>query len=351
MAQVKIPTIKLNNGADMPVLGYGTWLGISEKAQAAGDAKEAFSFDFDVSDAPKMVEALSYAIDIGYRHIDTAHLYRMEPEVGQIINQKIKQGVVKREELFVTTKVWHHFHREADVEVSVRGSLRRLNLDYVDLILMHWPMSISQTGVDEKIDYLETWRGFESVLKKGLVKAIGVSNFNLEQMKRLLANCKVPPASNQIEINLNLGQPELVEYCQSKGVVVVAYSPFGTMVPSRAAPNSPEPKLNNPTMVAIAKKYNKTVTQVTLRYLYQRGIVSIPKTITKSRVLENASIFDFELDQGDVATIAKFDNGYRTVRPIFWQNYLNYPFDKVPEKAEIPKSLMVWKNGINLDID
>ncbi|KAJ8707013.1 hypothetical protein PYW08_011147 [Mythimna loreyi] len=339
MARVNIPTFKLNNGREIPALGYGTWLGVDEK------------FDFSTAGIPKMIEALSYAIDIGYRLVDTAHVYRVEPEVGQVINKKIKEGVVKREELFVTTKVWQHFHREADVEVSVRGSLRRLNLDYIDLVLMHWPMSISQDGVDEKIDYLETWRGFESVLSKGLVKSIGVSNFNVQQMDRLLKNCKVPPATNQIEINLNLGQKELVDFCQANKVLVTAYSPFGTMVPSRSAPNSPEPKLNNPTMLEIAKKHGKTVTQVTLRYLYQRGMVSIPKTVTNSRVLENASIFDFTLDESDVATLAKFDNGFRTVRPYFWQDYDNYPFDKVPEKLEIPEALRIWKNGINLDID
>ncbi|XP_059052812.1 aldo-keto reductase AKR2E4-like [Achroia grisella] len=339
MAQLNIPTIKLNNGRDIPTVGYGTWLGLNEKSV------------FDTTDLPKMVDALSYAIDIGYRHIDTAHLYRVEPEVGEVINKKIKEGVVKREELFVTTKVWHHYHREADVEVSVRASLRRMNLEYLDLVLMHWPMSISQDGVDEKIDYLETWRGFESVLQKGLVKAIGVSNFNVEQLKRLLANSKVVPASNQVEINLNLGQKELVDYCQANNIVVVAYSPFGTMVPSRAQPNSPEPKLNNPTLVAIGKKYGKTVTQVTLRYLYQRGIVSIPKTVTRTRVLENASIFDFALDNEDVRTIAQFDNGYRTVVPAFWQDFTNYPFEKRPVKLEIPLALKSWKNGANLDID
>ncbi|KAJ0170161.1 hypothetical protein K1T71_014089 [Dendrolimus kikuchii] len=321
ISQIEIPSFKLNDGREIPALGYGTWL------------------------------ALSYAIDIGYRHIDTAHLYRVEPEVGEVINKKIKEGVVKREEIFITTKVWNHMHREADVEKSVRGSLRRLNMDYVDLALVHWPMSISEDGVDEKIDYLETWRGMETVLKKGLAKSIGVSNFSVEQMQRLLANCNVPPCTNQVEINLNLGQKELVDYCQANNVVMVAFAPFGTMIPNRLQPNSPEPKLNNPTMVAIAKKYGKTVVQVALRYLFQRGIVSIPKTVTKSRVLENASIFDFELDKSEFEQIAKFDNGYRTVRHVFWQDYDNYPVEKLDATAEIPLSLRKWKNGRNLDIE
>nr|AEW46859.1 seminal fluid protein CSSFP010 [Chilo suppressalis] len=341
MAKVDIPTFKLNNEKEIPALGYGTWLGLDEKT------------NFITEDIPKMMDALSNAIDIGYRNIDTAHLYRVEPGVGEVINRKIKEGVIKRENVYVTSKIWHQYHRETDVEVSVRASLRRLNLAYLDLILIHWPMSITEDGVDEKIDYLETWRGCESVLEKGLVKAIGVSNFNIEQMKRLVTNCKVVPASLQIELNLNLGQNELVEFCHANGIIVVAYSPFGTMVPSRQTPNSPEPKLNNPTMLEIAKKHDKTVTQITLRYLFQRGIVSIPKTVTKSRVLENAQIFDFTLDENDMNTLAEFDNGYRTVRPLFWQEFANYPFDKLPGlgQMEIPLSLRKWKNGAKLDID
>ncbi|KAJ0170162.1 hypothetical protein K1T71_014090 [Dendrolimus kikuchii] len=342
MPLVNIPTFKLNNGKVLPALGYGTWLGISEKALQNADPSEPFSYEFDDIDLPRMVEALSYAIDIGYRHVDTAHFYRVEPEVGEIINKKIQEGVITRGQIFITTKVWQHFHRQADVEVSLRASLKRLNLDYVDMVLMHWPMSINQEGEDDHIDYLDTWRGFESVLNKGLTKSIGVSNFNIEQIKRLLANCKTPPATNQIEVNLNLGQSELIDYCKAHGVQVVAYSPFGTMVPTRASADSPEPKLNNPTMLAIAKKYNKTVSQITLRYLYERGLALIPKTVTKSRVLENASIFDFQLDHDDVETIAKFDIGYRTVRPIFWQPYDNYPFDKVEGFEPIPSSLLKW---------
>ncbi|KOB62316.1 putative aldo-ketose reductase 1, partial [Operophtera brumata] len=219
--------------------------------------------EFNSADIPKMIEALSYAIDIGYRHVDTAHVYRVEPEV------------------------WQHFHREGDVEVGLRGSLRRLNLDYVDMVLMHWPFSVS--------------------------------------------------------INLNLGQKELVDYCQANQVIVTAYSPLGTMIPNRAVVDSPEPKLNNPTMVAIAKKHGKT---------YQRGLVMIPKTVTNARVLENASIFDFHLDAEDVATIAKFDVGYRTLVPLHYQDMENYPFDVLPGKSEpVPLALRKWKNGAKNDIE
>ncbi|XP_073964633.1 aldo-keto reductase AKR2E4-like [Choristoneura fumiferana] len=334
MSKVNIPTFKLNSGYQIPVLGYGTFLGFNDKNE------------FDYSDWDKMLKTLSYCIDVGYRHIDTAHLYRVEPDIGEVVNRKIKEGVVTREEMFITTKVWQHFHRKADVEVAVRGSLRRLGLDYLDLVLIHWPMAISVEGVDEKIDYLETWRGFESVLSKGLVRSIGVSNFNVEQLKRLVANCKVKPAVNQVELNLAHGQKELVEYCKTQNIKVTAWAPFGAMIASRALPDAPAPRVDDPTLVAIAKKYGKTVMQVTLRYLYQRGIITIPKTVTPSRVLENALIFDFELTPSDCSALAKFDVNYRSSRPTFWQNYTNYPFEKydVPEEA-VPECQRKWKDG------
>ncbi|CAH0716834.1 unnamed protein product, partial [Brenthis ino] len=339
MAKVNIPTFKLNNGLEIPAVGYGTWLGLNDKDE------------FLIEDAPKLVEAMSYAIDVGYRHLDTAHLYRVEPEVGYVVKKKIEEGVVKREDLFITTKVWNHNHRPADVVASVKGSLKRMGLDYVDLVLVHWPISISENGVDEKIDYLDTWRGFESVLEQGLAKSIGVSNFNVEQLTRLLKNCKVVPSVNQVEINLNLGQKELVDFCQKNKILVVAYTPFGKMVPSRTD-DSPAVKYDDPIVGSIAKKHGKSVTQIALRYLYQRGICSIPKTLTKSRIIENASIFDFELDSEDLSTLQKFDINYRTVNQPFWQNIQNFPFDKEEiDVPEIPEFLLKWKNGANQDID
>ncbi|KAJ2939311.1 hypothetical protein O0L34_g13408 [Tuta absoluta] len=341
LPQVKIPCTTLNNGLLMPMLGYGTWLGLNDQ------------LEFNYADVPKLPEVLSYAIDVGYRHIDTAHLYRVEPEIGQVIAEKICQGVVKREDLFVTTKVWQHHHRPEDVLKACCASLKRLGLQYLDQLLMHWPMAISEDGCDEKIDYVTTWQGFEQVYEQGLAKSIGVSNFNVQQLERLLKCCRITPATNQVEINLNLGQKSLVDYCQAAGIVVVAYSPFGTMVPSRNLPNSPEPKMDNKDLRQIASSHCKTVTQIALRYLFERGIVSIPKTLTKKRVVENASIFDFELAKCEFDLLASFDNGFRTVNPTFWQNYEHYPFEKMPDavKMEIPKALLKWKNGANNDID
>ncbi|CAK1549027.1 unnamed protein product [Leptosia nina] len=340
MSKVKIPNFKLNNGLEIPALGYGTWLGVNDK------------IEFRIEDAPKLVEAMLYAIDLGYRHFDTAHLYRVEPEVGFAVRKKIEEGVVKREDIFVTTKIWQHNHRLADAEASVRASLRRMGLDYIDLVVIHWPMAINEDGIDEKIDYLETYRGLENAYNAGLVKAIGVSNFNVEQMRRLLANCTIRPAVNQIQVNLNLLEKDLVSLCQAEDVLVVSYSSFGGMTKAYDK-TSPEPKIDNPIMTRMANKYGKSVTQLVLRFLYQKRIATIPKSLTKSRILENASIFDFDIDSEDVATLEKFDCGYRSDRPIFWQDYTHYPFEKIENvpSMEIPLALRKWKNGANLDID
>ncbi|KAI5635062.1 aldo/keto reductase family domain-containing protein [Phthorimaea operculella] len=236
LPQVKIPFTMLNNGLSMPVLGYGTWMGLDDK------------LEFNYCDVPKLPEVLSYAIDVGYRHIDTAHLY-------------------SREDLFITTKVWQHNHCPADVVKSCCDSLRRLGLEYVDQILMHWPMAIDQNGCDMKIDYIDTWKGFEQVYDMKLARSIGVSNFNVDQLDRLLKCCRIKPQVNQVEINFNLGQKCLVDYCQTNGIVVVAYSPFGTMIPSRNFPNSPDPKIDNSILKQIARSHNKTVPQIALRYL------------------------------------------------------------------------------------
>ncbi|CAF4741929.1 unnamed protein product [Pieris macdunnoughi] len=338
--QVTIPNFKLYNGKEMPALGFGTWLGLDEK------------LEFKVSDAPKLVDAMLYAIDIGYRHFDTAHFYRMEPEVGYVIKKKIEEGVVRREDVFVTTKVWQHNHRTDDAYASIEASLRRLGLDYIDLVLIHWPISMDINGVDEKIDYLETYRGLENAMKNGLVKSIGVSNFNLAQLERLLSNCEVKPAVNQIQVTINLLEKELVSFCKAQNILVVSYSSFGSLTRSYAT-DAPPPKPDDPCLVEMGRKYNKTATQLVLRFLYQRGIATIPKSLTKARILENASIFDFDIDSGDVATLEKFDCGYRSDVPIFWQEYTNYPFEKQEKEffIDMPESLLKWKNGANLDID
>ncbi|KPJ12435.1 Alcohol dehydrogenase [NADP+] A [Papilio machaon] len=176
-----IPTVRLNSGYEMPVVGLGTY------------ARKA--------DPGQFCKAVEWALETGYRHIDTASVYNNEEEVGEGINNKIKQGVVKREDLFVTTKLWNDKHAEKDVVPALKESLERLKLDYVDLYLIHWPVSVNKNGEDEDIDHSETWRGMERIVELGLARTIGVSNFNEQQLSKLIEMAKIKPAVNQFEVN------------------------------------------------------------------------------------------------------------------------------------------------------
>ncbi|KAG6465294.1 hypothetical protein O3G_MSEX015059 [Manduca sexta] len=173
------PTVKLSNGKEMPIVGLGTYARSADPGQYS--------------------QAVESAIEIGYRNIDTASSYNNEEEVGEGINNMIKKGVVTREQLFITTKLWNDRHRQSDVVPALKESLAKLNLSYVDLYLIHWPFSVNDKGEEASIDYIETWKGMEEAVKLGLTKSIGVSNFNQEQLDRVLKESMVKPVVNQIE--------------------------------------------------------------------------------------------------------------------------------------------------------
>ncbi|XP_068623938.1 aldo-keto reductase AKR2E4-like isoform X2 [Battus philenor] len=274
-----------------------------------------------------MRQAVYWAIEAGYRHIDTAELYGNEVEVGQGIADAIKNGLVMREELFVTTKLWNNHHNRDIVIPALQDSLKRLGLDYVDLYLIHTPIAQKSDGQYEDIDYLETWRGMEAAQKLGLTKSIGVSNFNSEQLGRILSNCEIKPVVNEIEVNPTLTQVPLVSYCRSVGVEVMSYSPFGFMV-SRNKLDTPPPKFDDPDLVKIAQKYGKSTSQIVLRYLIDRGTIPIPKSTNKERIKKNIDIFDFQLNEDEVATINKFNKNQRVIEFDDWKNHPNYPFHK-----------------------
>ncbi|KAJ2942944.1 hypothetical protein O0L34_g15134 [Tuta absoluta] len=305
---VKIPTVKLNNGMEMPIIGLGTY------------ARKA--------DPGQFRKAVEDGIDTGYRHIDTASLYYNEEEVGEAIGKKIKQGVVKREDLFVTTKLWNDRHAEKVVIPALKESLQKLNLDYVDLYLIHWPFSTDSNGLDMKIDYLETWRAMEKALEQGLTKAIGVSNFNEEQLGRLIQHAKVKPVVNQVEINPTLTQYKLVEFCNQHSVQPVAYTPFGLLSEARPEFIGKDVIKTDPRLGEIAAKYGKTKAQIALRYLIQRNIVAIPKTFTPSRMVENASIFDFQLSEQEMALVDSYNLNHRCVPGLKFKTMglQNFPF-------------------------
>ncbi|XP_063371073.1 aldo-keto reductase AKR2E4-like [Cydia amplana] len=309
------PWRPLNDNNSVPSFGLGTWLGFSDKGRAEPKGHE-------------VEDAVVWAIDAGYRHIDTAHIYNTETQVGRAIKKKIGDGTVKREDLFVTTKLWNDAHAREAVEPALRRSLQKLGLDYIDLYLIHWPVGTHANNTFDDVDYLDTWQAMTAVRDKGLTRSVGVSNFNQKQLERLAQASNVKPAMLQVELNLNLQQPALLAYCRAQGIQVTGYTPFGSLFPSKATPDAPPPRVDDPSLVAIAGKYNKTVPQIALRYLWELGVTPIPKSVTRSRVEQNIQIFDFELSAEERQKMASFDRGYRTIDVKWWRDSPHYPFEK-----------------------
>ncbi|XP_063544803.1 aldo-keto reductase AKR2E4-like [Cydia strobilella] len=309
------PWRPLNDNNSVPSFGLGTWLGFSDKGRVEPKGHE-------------VEDAVLWAIDAGYRHIDTAHIYDTETQVGRAIKKKIVDGTVKREDLFVTTKLWNDAHARDAVEPALRRSLEKLGLEYIDLYLIHWPVGLYANSTLDNSDYLDTWQAMIAVKDKGLTKSIGVSNFNQKQLERLIKASNVKPAMLQVELNMNLQQPALLAYCRAQGIQVTGYTPFGSLFPSKATPDAPPPRVDDAALVAIAGKYNKTVPQIALRYLWELGVTPIPKSVTRSRVEQNIQIFDFELSAEERQKMAALDRGYRTIDVKWWKDSPHYPFEK-----------------------
>ncbi|KAJ8711141.1 hypothetical protein PYW07_008383 [Mythimna separata] len=278
--QVKVPTKQLNDGNNIPILGLGT---------------------FGFGDIPKIRQAINWAVEAGYRHIDTAALYANEEEIGKGISDVLKKGLVRREDLFITTKLWNDKHAKDQVVPALRDSLAKLGLQYVDLYLIHSPEASKADGSPTNIDYLETWQGMEEAKKLGLAKSIGVSNFNTKQIDRIKAHSKTVPAVNQIEVHPSNTQEQTINDCFERNIAVVAYSPFGFFV-TRGGPSKDDPKIKN-----IAQKYGKSVTQVVLRYSIDRGLIPIPKSTNQKRIKENLDVFDFQLTPEEISTISSYN--------------------------------------------
>lgn len=305
------PTLKLNDGRLIPAVALGTGRGTSPEH----------------ADVSEVRTAVRVALEAGYRQVDTAAIYGDETEVGQGISDFLASGTAGRGDIFVTTKLWNDRHAKDQVVPALRESLKRLGLDYVDLYLIHFPLAFNADDTPANIDYLETWQGMEEARRLGLAKSIGVSNFNQQQLERLLANSQTKPVVNEIEVNPTLTQQPLVKYCQDNDIVVMAYSPFGFLV-TRDAEHSPPPHLDDPQLLAMANKYNKTVPQISLRYLAQRGLVPIPKSVTKKRIEQNIDIFDFQLTFEEMCQIDAFNKDIRVIDIPDWQNHPDYPFKK-----------------------
>lgn len=291
----QVPNITLNNGKLMPQLGLGTWN----------------------SPVGEVTQAVKDAIDVGYRHFDCAFVYGNEAEVGDGIQAKVNEGAAKREDLFITSKLWNTYHRQDMVIPALKKTLENLKTPYLDLYLIHWPFAYAEGDNlfpktdDDKIifsdvDFLDTWKAMEEAVDLGLAKSIGISNFNAEQTKRVLDNCRIKPVTNQIECHPYLTQKKLSDFLKTHDIVVTAYSPLGS--PNRPWVTKDDPVLlEDPKVLSIAKKYNKTPAQILVRYQIQRGHIVIPKSVTKNRIASNFNVFDFELTADEIVQINSFE--------------------------------------------
>jgi 2,5-diketo-D-gluconate reductase A len=263
-----VPNITLNNGVDIPQLGFGVFQIEPEKTK----------------------EATLAALEVGYRHIDTAEMYGNEKEVGEAV----RASGIDRSEIFVTSKLNNGFHAYDDALHAFDQSMKDLDIEYLDMFLVHWPLP--DVG-----DYVETWKAMEKIYESGRVKAIGVSNFQPHHLRRIHGETSVTPAVNQIEAHPYLTNDEVRAFDAEHGIATEAWSPIAQ-----------GGVLKDPVIVRIAEAHSKSPAQVTLRWHLQRGDIIFPKSVTRSRVEENFALFDFELSDADMTDITALDKGERT---------------------------------------
>lgn len=258
--------IKLNNGVEIPVLGFGTYL---------------------VNSGDEAITAVDCALQAGYRHIDTAALYGNETEIGEVV----KHSSIHRSELFITTKVWNSDQGYSNTLKAFERSLNNLKMDYADLYLVHWPLPGKRK---------ETWEALLRLYDEKLCLAIGVSNYTIKHLEELLNTTPIVPAVNQVEFSLYLYQKELQEFCESKGIIMESYSPL-----TRGK------KFNEPKLKALAVKYGKTPAQILIRWALQVGTVTLPKSSSPARIRENIGVFDFCILDEDMLEMAGFNDNFR----------------------------------------
>jgi diketogulonate reductase-like aldo/keto reductase len=274
------PTIKLNNGMDLPLIGLGTYK------------------------LENVEETITNAIKLGYRLIDTAKLYFNEEEIGKAIKNCIDNGIVKREELFIISKLWNDDHE--DPETALKESLKRLQLEYLDMYLIHWPIGKTEDGkLIKQVPLHQLWAKLEECVNNDLIKSIGVSNFNVQLLLDLLSYAKIKPVYNQVELHPLLTQKDLVEFCQNFGIVVSAYNPIlrGDYAKRNTSLFQKYDLFKNEVILELVKKYNKEPAQIILNWHLKQNIVVIPKSNSQERQLQNLQSANFEMAEEDYKKI------------------------------------------------
>lgn len=300
-------SVQFKNGDSMPTFGLGTW------KSAPGE----------------VYKAVKEAIRIGYRHIDCAPIYGNEAEVGQALTECVNEGLVRRDELWITSKVWNNAHASEDVLPAIQKTLTDLQIDYLDLLLIHWPVVIRkgltyhESGSDlislDDIPIIETWRQMEVGVDKGLCRNIGVSNFSIVKLEALIEASRIKPEMNQVELHPYLQQPKMLDFCKDNNLHLTAYAPLGSGDrPDMLKTDNQPIILENPTIIEISERLNTTPAQLLISWAMHRGTVVIPKSVNADRLKQNLGSVELSLSEDDMEKIAKLDTHTRYVNGSFW---------------------------------
>lgn len=301
-------TVFLNDQLEIPAIGLGTW------KSAPGEVGQA------------VIEA----IRSGYRHIDCAAIYGNEKEIGEALKKVFDEKIVSREQLWITSKLWNNAHQKDRVIPALKTTLDDLQLDYLDLYLVHWPVAFKPevVGAEKADDYLspeecpieETWRAMEEAVAQGLTKSIGVSNFSMKKLDHLLKHCSIIPSMNQVELHPYLAQNDLLEFCTQHNIAITAYSPLGSGDRPMNMKKENEPALlQNETINTIARAHHCTPAQVLIAWHLHRGCIVIPKSTNTDRIKQNAASEHIALTEDDMKAIGGLNIPYRYVDGSFFE--------------------------------